>query len=90
MDINCELHLRLKHCLQTIIDLEIDISALPTYISFSDELKAIKSFIAKIENLDIDENDVLRLEKATENFLKELKLPMSKNMCELYKGKILQ
>jgi len=87
MEIICELHLRLKNCLQTIIDLEMDISSLPMYVEFHNELKTIKEFINKIENLNVTENDVLRLEKATEKFLKELQLPLSRNMYSLYIGK---
>ncbi len=84
------LNIRLKNCLQTIIELEPDFQELRMCGEFEIELGTIKAYLNKIEDLDLAEEDVIRLEHATANLLDELRRPfdlLGKNTC---KHRILQ
>ncbi len=68
---------RLRSCLQTILDLEPDLEVFESGYNFSKDISALKDFLKNMETANIDEGDVLRIEKATANFLKELAGPLS-------------
>ncbi len=84
------LHLRLKNCLQTILDIESDSGLSPLYGSLKAEMDTLKKFLLEIENMDLSEDDVTRLEDATTQFLQELYLPVGNEVNPSIKNKILQ
>ncbi len=87
---NSLLHVRLKNCLQTILELEPDMSSLHMRTEFRTELETLKEYLNRVEDLDLAEEDVLRLERATANFLDELRLPLSQVRPDGRKNRILQ
>ncbi len=87
---NSLLHVRLKNCLQTILELEPDMSSLHLRTEFRTELETLKEYLNRVEDLDLAEEDVLRLERATANFLDELRLPLSQICPDGRKNRILQ
>ena len=72
MDTN--LHLRLKNCLQTILELEDDIQEELQRSAFSEEFTKIRTFLERVEQMQLMEEEVSRMEKATATFLSELHL----------------
>lgn len=72
-----ELHSRLKNCLQTILELEPELERLELGQELLKEFALLKSFVAKLEDITLVEDDVLRIEKATAHFLEELKEPIA-------------
>lgn len=87
---NNQLHVRLKNCLQTILELEPDMSSLHMRTEFRTELETLKEYLNRVEDLDLAEEDVQRLERATANFLDELRLPLSQVRRDGRKNRILQ
>lgn len=85
-----QLHVRLKNCLQTILELETDMASLQMRSEFHAELETLKEYLNRIENIPLAEDDVLRLERATASFLDELRLPLAQIAHECPKGRILQ
>ncbi len=69
--------LRLKNCLQTILDLEPALEKLDMGHFLLKEYEMLKSFIERLGEVDLAEEDVSRIERATENFLDELRAPLS-------------
>ncbi|QLA16170.1 hypothetical protein GD604_09400 [Desulfolutivibrio sulfoxidireducens] len=68
---------RISNCLQTILELEPDLERLRLGHVLIKEFTILKSFLARMDRIDIDEGDVVRIETATENFLRELKTPLA-------------
>ncbi len=68
---------RISNCLQTILELEPDLERLRLGHVLIKEFTILKSFLARMDRIDIDEGDVIRIETATENFLRELKTPLA-------------
>ncbi|MBE6441730.1 MAG: hypothetical protein E7022_05280 [Desulfovibrio desulfuricans] len=68
------LQLRLKNCIQTILELEPDMRAGVWGRYFGEELSILKGYLEQVDQMALAEEDVLRLEKATATFLAELKL----------------
>jgi Leucine-rich repeat (LRR) protein len=68
---------RISNCLQTILDLEPDLERLQMGHVLIKEFKVLKTFLSKVERIEIQEQDVRRIETATENFLRELKSPLA-------------
>ncbi|WP_031485217.1 hypothetical protein [Maridesulfovibrio frigidus] len=68
---------RLNNCLETILELEQALEKLDLNRNFLEELELLKAFMEKIEKVQVTEDDVLRIESATGNFLDELKEPLS-------------
>ena len=66
------LQLRLKNCLQTILELEPDMAQLSLRVNFQQEIDTLKGYMSEIDQLNLSEEDVLRLERATALFLEEL------------------
>jgi hypothetical protein len=46
--------------------------------SLLDEFAVLKSFLEKIDEVELSESDVERIETATSNFLRELQEPLSR------------
>ncbi len=69
---------RITNCLQTILDLESQLEQLENGHSLLDEFVVLKSFLEKIDEIELSESDVERIETATSNFLKELQGPLSR------------
>lgn len=64
---------RITNCLQTILDLEPQLKRLEVGKSLLSEFAVLKEFLSKAEFVDLSEEDVLRIEKATTSFLEELR-----------------
>lgn len=69
------LQLRLKNCIQTILELEPDMRAGIWGRHFDEELSTLKAYLLRVDAMDLAEDDVQRLETATAGFLSELRLP---------------
>lgn len=82
--------LRITNCLQTILDLESQLEKLEHGNSLLDEFVVLKSFLEKIDKVDLSESDVERIEAATANFLRELQGPLSRAGSAKNKGRRLQ
>jgi len=68
---------RLRNCLQTIIELEPTLMKLDLGEPLLREFRLLRSFITRLDQLEIAEADVLRIEAATNRFLDELKTPFA-------------
>ena len=68
-----QLHLRLRSCLQTILELEQDLKVLQVAEPLLAEFSVLKDIYARLESLNVQEDDVKRIEDATAHFLNELK-----------------
>lgn len=73
MNINASLHSRLRNCLQTILELNDGFSSPVLVHAFMQELDLIRNFLLRLDAVELQEEDVLRIEKATEVFLNELR-----------------
>lgn len=71
------LQVRLLNCLQTIIEMEEKLSAVEGGVNLASEFQVLQSVMDRIDELEILEEDVQRVEAATGNFLKELAGPLS-------------
>ncbi|MDD4702025.1 MAG: hypothetical protein PHI96_07375 [Desulfovibrio sp.] len=69
-----KLQVRLKNCIQTILELEPDMKAGVWGRYFDMELSSLKDYLLQVDQMDLAEEDVKRLENATATFLSELKL----------------
>lgn len=69
---------RISNCLQTILELEPELKHLEMGHSLIKEFVVLKAFLEKIDKVDLREEDVLRIERATSTFLEELKGPLAK------------
>ncbi|MBQ9407062.1 MAG: hypothetical protein IJU37_10070 [Desulfovibrio sp.] len=67
------LQLRLKNCIQTILDFEPGMRTCTLGLHFSKELDILKAYLAHVDHMSLAEEDVLHMEKATATFLDELK-----------------
>ena len=72
-----QLYCRLKNCLLTILELESELERLQLPDEFRIELVFLKQHFEKIDHIEFIEEDLQRLELATEKFLEELRLPFS-------------
>ncbi|BDQ32477.1 hypothetical protein JCM14722_00190 [Pseudodesulfovibrio portus] len=81
---------RITNCLQTILDLESQLEKLEHGNSLLDEFAVLKSFLEKIDKVELSERDVERIEKATSNFLKELEGPLNRQAGRKKAGRRLQ
>jgi len=61
------------------LELESQLEKLEHGNSLLDEFIVLKSFLEKIDRVDLSEADVERIEVATANFLKELQVPLAKS-----------
>ncbi len=67
------LQVRLRSCLQAILDLEPELQKTETADFLLTEISVLKEIYNKIETLLIQEEDVKRIEDATASFFEELK-----------------
>ena len=67
------LHLRLRSCLQAILDIESELKTIRSAEPLLSELSVLKDIYNRLETLFIQEEDVERIEEATANFFEELK-----------------
>ncbi len=81
---------RISNCLQTILELEPELERLELGHSLLDEFVVLKSFLEKIDRVEVSEEDVRRIEQATANFLEELKGPLAGLDAEESGGRRLQ
>ncbi|WP_245577878.1 hypothetical protein [Maridesulfovibrio bastinii] len=70
------LMIRVSNCLETILELESELKRLDMGKSLVDEFDILKDFLTRMNNLEVCEDDVVRIEAATANFLEELKEPL--------------
>ena len=68
---------RMLNCLQTILDLEPALCRLELGYVLLTEFKVLKEFLREMDNMALDEDDVMRIESATEHFLQEIRTPLS-------------
>jgi len=81
---------RLLNCLETIIELERDLERLDLGHVLLSEFSQLKDFMARIDQVSVDEEDVRRIEAATSNFLDELKIPLGLGEDAAEDGKLVQ
>lgn len=70
--------IRITNCLQTILELEPELAQLDLDHSLMDEFVYLKQFLEKIDRVELSDDDVVRIETATANFLAELRTPFSR------------
>lgn len=75
-----KLQVRLKNCIQTILELEPDMKAGVWGRYFDMELSSLKDYLLQVDQMELAEEDVKRLENATATFLAELKLSRKGNI----------
>lgn len=68
---------RITNCLQTILELEPSIERLELGEAMRDEFEVLKSYLSRLEDIPLREEDVQRIEHATEAFLREMCLPLA-------------
>jgi hypothetical protein len=73
MDDIPRLQIRLRSCLQAILDLEVELKANHLAEPLLAEFVVLKDIYNRMETLFIEEEDVRRIEDATSHFLAELK-----------------
>ncbi len=84
------LQIRLRNCLQTILDLEPDMEKYSLYENFKKEMTALKDYLKDVDNISLCEADVHRLEQATSFFLQELTLPYVQAQSLSHSKRVLQ
>lgn len=68
---------RITNCLQTILELEPVLHRIDAGHILLPEFGVLKAFLNDMDTTSLDEDDVTRIESATERFLKELKTPVT-------------
>ena len=81
---------RIENCLHTILELEPDLERLQFGHYLLRDFNILKMFLSHVEEIDVQEQDVARIEAATENFLKELKEPLEQNEFRRSKKYVVQ
>jgi hypothetical protein len=71
---------RITNCLKTILELEPELRKLELGASLLDEFDFLKSFLKRVDQMQLSEEEVERIERATSRFLEELRLPFSQLM----------
>ena len=66
--------IRIINCIHTILELEHDMRSGEWGRYFDMELSSLKDYLAQVDQMNLAEEDVRRLENATATFLAELKL----------------
>lgn len=84
------LHIRLKNCLQTILELEPDMDVFWERAGFREDMEMLRTYLSRAEEMELAEEDVLRLERATAHFLDELRYPLANGRRSAGKKRILQ
>ena len=81
---------RIENCLHTILELEPDLERLQFGHYLLRDFKVLKMFLSQVEDIEVEEQDVLRIEAATENFLRELKEPLAQSDTKRPKKYVVQ
>jgi len=81
---------RIINCLQTILELEPLLCRLEAGDLLLSEFNVLKAFLNGMDSLALDEDDVARIETATERFLQELKTPVALTRTGAAKNMTLQ
>ncbi|WP_428558785.1 MAG: hypothetical protein ACP59X_12625 [Solidesulfovibrio sp. DCME] len=81
---------RIENCLHTILELEPDLERLQFGHYLLRDFNILKMFLSHVEDIDVKEQDVARIEAATENFLKELKEPLAQQDYKRSKKYVVQ
>jgi len=81
---------RIESCLHTILELEPDLERLQFGHYLLRDFNILKMFLSHVEEIEVQEQDVARIEAATENFLKELKEPLEQNEYKRTKKYVVQ
>ncbi|MCG8529079.1 MAG: hypothetical protein MI749_00275 [Desulfovibrionales bacterium] len=85
-----ELKSRLRNCLHTILELEPDLDEIELRHDLRDEFGMLKMLIERINEMELAEDDVVRIEAATASFLEELEVPLSHLKIPVDKRRFLQ
>lgn len=67
---------RLKNCLQTVLELEPILEQLAIRHEMETELAKLKTFMERVEGMDLSEDSVRQIEDATMTFLEGMRLPI--------------
>ena len=81
---------RIENCLHTILELEPDLERLQFGHYLLRDFNILKMFLSHVEEIDVQEQDVARIEAATENFLRELKEPLAQSDTKRPKKYVVQ
>ncbi|MCM0755808.1 hypothetical protein M7784_11200 [Desulfovibrio aminophilus] len=81
---------RITNCLQTILELEPELRKLEFGHTLLDEFEVLKNFLERIDEVELSESDVDRIERATANFLEELREPLAQIAATAGPGHRLQ
>ena len=81
---------RIENCLHTILELEPDLEQLQFGHYLLRDFTILKMFLSRVEEIEVQEQDVARIEEATENFLKELREPLAQNESKRLKKYVVQ
>ena len=81
---------RIENCLHTILELEPDLERLQFGHYLLRDFKVLKMFLSHVDDIEVEEQDVLRIEAATENFLRELKEPLAQSDTKRPKKYVVQ
>lgn len=65
------LQIRLKNCLQTILDMQPAMRA-SCRVTLAEDLALLRSYLGRVDSMSLGEEDVNRLERMTSQFLREL------------------
>lgn len=71
-----DLMIRVSNCLETILELETELKRFDMGKTLVNEFDVLKDFLSRMNNIEVCEEDVERIEAATANFLEELKEPL--------------
>ena len=72
MPTDLSLQSRLRNCLHTILELNESVDSPALLAVFMQELDLIRKFLQRLDEIVLEEEDVARIERATEVFLCEL------------------
>jgi len=81
---------RIVNCLQTILELEPMLRTMELGRFLLPEFSALKDFLRDLDGVTLDEDDVSRIETATEQFLHELMTPLPVAGMDAWKNALLQ
>lgn len=89
MDIN-PLNSRLRNCLVTILELEEALESTHLGPALQDEFSLLKNVVQRLEDVEVREQDVCRIEAATGRFLAELKDTVGRAVVRNVPPRLLQ
>lgn len=75
------LQIRLKNCIQTILELEPEEIFHDGCRHFAPEMRALEGYLAQVGQMALREDDVRRMESATDTFLAELRGARKESVC---------